>query len=220
MASSTKRIPLTKHRVLAAAVQLADRDGIEALTMRKLAEELGVEAMSIYYHVPNKEAVLDGVVDLVFAEANESAASLPRTEWKAAIRARILTARAVLLRHKWAPDVIQSRAGLSASGAIHVDAVVGTFRSGGFTFDEIHHALHVLGSRLYGFTQEIGDDPSSPGDTASLAAVAERVPNLLGMFAEIAHDDPETTLGWCDAQFEFEFALDLILDGLEQRRHR
>lgn len=218
MSTPAKRLPVTKDRVIATAVRLADQDGIDSLTMRKLAEELGIEAMSVYYHVPNKEAVLNGVVEHVFADINAASATLPPAEWKAALRARILAARAVLLQHKWAPEVIQSRTGLSPSGAIHVDAVVGTFRAGGFTFDEIHHAMHVLGSRLFGYTQDIGDDQSSNNDSATLAAVADKVPNLLAMFAEIAHDDPDGTLGWCDDQFEFEYALDLILDGIEQRR--
>lgn len=186
--------------------------------MRHLAEELGVEAMSLYYHLPNKEAVLDGIVDLVFAEVNEAAAELPVQEWKPALRARILAARTVLLRHRWAPAVIQSRPGMSPSGALHVDAVIGIFRSGGFTFDAIHHAMHVLGSRLFGFTQEIGDDSGSDTDAATMAAMADRLPNLIGMLAEVMHDDPDSTLGWCDDAFEFEYALDLILDGLEQRR--
>ena len=218
MPPSTDRLPLTQDRVLRTAVELADAHGIEALTMRRLAEELGVEAMSLYYHLPNKEAVLDGVVELVFDEVNQEAAALPAAGWKSALRARILTARDVLLRHRWAPEVLQTRDGMSAAAAIHADAVIGILRTGDFSFDTIHHAMHVLGSRMFGFSQEIGEDSGSGKGPERLAGIADRLPNLLGMLAEVVHDDPDSTVGWCDDQVEFEYALDLILDGLERQR--
>ena len=226
MASTTERIPLTRERVLIAAVELADDTGVESVTMRRLAEQLGVEPMSLYYHLPNKEAILDGIVDLVFREVAETAGPFraPATAegWKATLRARILAARTVMLRHPWVPALLDSRTGLGAAQAGHVDAVVGTMRSGGFSYDLIHHAMHALGSRMFGFTQELGEEggSSDAADADALAQMAEHVPNLAAMLAVVAHDDPDSTLGWCDDQFEFEFGLDLILDGLEQKHAR
>jgi AcrR family transcriptional regulator len=230
--ATERRTPLTRDRVLRTAVELADDAGVASLTMRRLAEQVGVEPMSLYYHVPNKEAILDGIVDLVFREVEESAGTFedgtvseaPASDaaWKSALRARILTARRVMLRHPWVPALLDSRSGLGLAQARYVDAVVGTLRSGGLSYDLIHHAMHALGSRMFGFTQELGDDAGSgdAGDPDALAQMAEHVPNLAAMLAVVAHDDPDSTLGWCDDQFEFEFGLDLILDGLERQHAR
>ena len=221
------RAPLTRERVLSTAVELADAHGIEAVTMRRLADELGVEAMSLYHHLPNKEAVLNGVVDLIMLEV---AAAIERVEpvepvepvervepvetpWKAALRARILASRTVMLRHRWAPALIESRTAIGLPGAQHRDGIVRTMHEGGLTYDLIHHAMHALGSRSYGFVQEM-DDSSGSSDLAPMAAM---LPNLVAMLAEVSHDDPSSTLGWCDDQTEFEFGLDLLLDGLERR---
>jgi AcrR family transcriptional regulator len=233
-----RRAPLTRERVLHTAVEMADEAGIAAVTMRRLAEQLGVEPMSLYYHLPNKEAILDGIVDLVFREVEEAAGdfeapaqtpSVPDPSWKAALRARILAARRVMLRHPWVPALLDSRSGLGLAQARYVDAVVGTLRSGGLSYDLIHHAMHALGSRMFGFTQELGEEPGASGgaggagetgEADALAQMAEHVPNLAAMLAVVAHDDPESTLGWCDDQFEFEFGLDIILDGLERLHAR
>jgi AcrR family transcriptional regulator len=218
------RIPLSRRRVFQAAVKLADAHGIEALTMRRLAEELGAEAMSLYHHVANKEQVLDGVVELVADEINDAVDRIggdlaKPADWKGVVRRRILAAREVMLRHKWAPSVFESRTSMSLAVVRYHDALVGLMRAGGFTYDQIHHALHALGSRALGFTQELFNP--APGDEqsgADLAALADQVPNLVGMLAEVAHDDPDSTLGWCDDQTEFEFGLDLLLDGLDRLR--
>ncbi len=221
--STDRRAPLTRDRVLRTAIDLADAGGFDALTIRRLAEQLGVEAMSLYYHVPNKEAILDGVVDLVFREIEESVGGfdVPATDatWKETLRARILGARAVLLRHPWAPGVMETRADLGLTMARYVDSVVGIMRSGGLSFDLIHHAMHALGSRMYGFSQELmSDDNDDDAGDDTLAQMAEHVPNLAAMLTVVRHDDPDSTLGWCDDQFEFEFGLDIILDGLERKR--
>lgn len=218
------RIPLSRERVLRAAVKVADEGGIEALTMRRLADELGAEAMSLYYHVAKKEDVLVGVVDLIAAEINDAAGRIgaPATgaAWKSALRQRILTARDVFLRHPWAPGVFETRASTSPAVMQYFDGVVGLMRDGGFSNDLAHHALHALGSRALGFSQELLD-PGGAGeapDPAVAEAMARQYPHLAGMLMEVAHDDPESTLGWCDDQFEFEFGLDLILDGLDRMR--
>lgn len=216
-----RRAPLTRDRVLRSAIELADGAGIDALTVRRLAERLGVEAMSLYYHVPNKEAILDGIVELVFAEVEEQVGgfAVPEADaaWQAALRTRILGARRVMLRHPWAPALMDSRSGLAPTTARYVDSVVGTLRSGGLSYDLIHHAMHALGSRMFGFSQELGESDDS-GDDAELEQMAGFVPHLAAMLAVVRHDDPDSTLGWCDDQYEFEFGLDLILDGLERKR--
>ncbi|GAA0588779.1 TetR/AcrR family transcriptional regulator [Actinomadura livida] len=220
------RIPLSRRRVLRAAVRLADRDGIDSLTMRQLAQELGVEAMSLYHHVANKEAVLDGVAEVVLGEVmvavDEVEAPSPDADWRAALRARILAAREVFLGHRWAPQVLESRTTTNPLVIAYYDRVVAILRAGGFSFELAHRALHVLGSRALGFTQELfrPDGTGTPDEEAAalMEQMADRFPNIVGMLADAVHDDPDGTLGFCDDQFEFEFALDLILDGLERRR--
>lgn len=211
--------------MLRAAVKIADSDGIEALTMRRLAEELGAEAMSLYYHVANKEDVLNGIADVVVAEINDivDQIDVPSTgrRWKAAVRRRILAAREVLLRHPWAPSVFETRTSTSPAVLLYYDGLLKLMRDGGFSYDRIHHALHALGSRALGFAQEMFDPSGGTGGdetTAALQTMADKIPHLVGMFMEVAHDDPDSTLGWCDDQTEFEFGLDLILDGLDRMR--
>ncbi|WP_067822962.1 TetR/AcrR family transcriptional regulator [Actinomadura kijaniata] len=220
------RVPLSRRRVLRAAVELADRDGLDSLTMRRLAQEVGVEAMSLYHHVANKEAVLDGVVEVVLEEVMAAVDAVeappPEQDWRAALRARILAAREVFLRHRWASRVLETRTDTSPAVIAYYDHVVAVLRAGGFTFDLAHRALHVLGSRALGFTQELFRPDGARSADAEAAAMMERMadrfPNIVGMLADAVHDDPEGTLGFCDDQFEFEFALDLILEGLERRR--
>jgi AcrR family transcriptional regulator len=224
--SAQPRVPLSKERVFRAAITVADEGGIESLTMRRLAEELGVEAMSLYYHVANKEAVLDGVVDAVVGEIEEAVGGFDQpsngADWKTAMRERILTARLVLLRHKWAPGVIETRTTMSPLLMLYFDALLGIFREGGFSYDMAHHAMHALGSRMLGFTQELfepeNEDDGEEEAMAMLEQMSDRLPYIVGMMTEISHDDPDSTLGWCDDQTEFEFGLDLILDGLERLR--
>jgi len=222
-ATTEQRTPLNRERVLRAAVEVADGGGIESLTMRNLAQHLGVEAMSLYYHVANKEALLDGVVEVIVSEIREAVASDegpdPEEGWKTAMRTRILTARTVLLRHRWAPEVIEKRSTMSPAIVLYYEGVLEIFRKGGFSYDLAHHALHALGSRALGFTQELfqpdGNADEQVGEEM-LAEMANELPHLFGMLSEIAHDDPDSTLGWCDDQAEFEFGLDLMLDGLER----
>jgi AcrR family transcriptional regulator len=219
------RIPLSRERVLLAAVKLADEGGLGSLTMRRLAEALGAEAMSLYYHVANKEEVLDGIVEVVAGEINEAVdrIDLPSqgAAWQKAVRQRILTARQVLLRHRWAPSVFETRTNANPAVLRYLDGLLGLMRDGGFSYDLGHQALHALGSRALGFTQEMfvpGDGAPAEPDPAMFEQMAEQLPHLAGMMMEVAHDDPDSTLGWCDDQAEFEFGLDLILDGLDRLR--
>lgn len=210
------RAPLTRERVLRAAIALADEEGLGAVTMRRLAEALKAEAMSLYYHVSKKDDILDGMIDLISTEIYQAAAQVSGDDWKSAVRQRILSARKVLLRHRWAPGLLSTRTTASPAVLAHHDALVGLMHEGGLSYDLIHHGLHALGSRAMGFAQELFDPGSGPVTDEQLEAMAAGLPNMAGMLREVAHDDPESTLGWCDDQFEFEFGLDLILDGLER----
>ncbi len=224
--ATKRRTPLSRERVLKAAVKLADRDGLDSLTMRKLADDLGVEAMSLYYHVANKEALLDGVVDVVVAEIEEDLGGftedLVDSNWKKTMRQRILTARSVMLKHPWAPDVLETRTTISPRMMLYFNSLLGIFRQGGITYDLAHHALHALGSRAIGFSQELFRPDSNAGADEedmeeAFEAMAAQLPYLVGMLAEVVHDDgPDETLGWCDDQTEFEFGLDVILDGIDR----
>jgi AcrR family transcriptional regulator len=208
---------LNTERVLAAAVEMADKSGVESVTMRALAQRLGVEAMALYNHVVNKEEMLDGMVDVVLTEINDATAGISG-DWKNAMRQRVLAAREVFLRHRWAPGVLESRMDLPASFNRYYDSVIGLFREGGFSTDLTHHGLHALGSRVLGFTQEPWDDSQPLPDPTFIAQqMAGEYPNIAAMLIDVSHE-ADTTLGWCDDQVEFEFALDLLLDGLERLR--
>jgi AcrR family transcriptional regulator len=194
--------------------------------MRNLAESLGVEAMSLYYHVANKEALLDGVVEVILDEILDAAGSvsapLPEEDWKTAMRSRILAAREVMLRHKWAPPVFETRTSMNPPLLHYYHGLLEIWRRAGFSYDLAHHGLHVLGSRALGFTQELFEpDAGSDDDQANdemMSQLAEQLPYLVEMLSEITHEGPDSTLGWCDDQTEFEFGLDLTLDGLDRLR--
>lgn len=214
------RVPLTRDRVVRAAVTLADADGLGAVSMRRLGQELGVEAMSLYNHVSNKEDLLDGMAEYVI-DAIERVE--PDDDWKAAARAQMLAAREVMYLHPWAPDLFESRVNMTPTMLGYFDSLIGILRHGGLSLDLIHHSMHVLGSRLLGFTQELFDDSDASEHQdemveALMTEMADVYPNLVAMMALIVHDD-ESILGegGCDDQVEFVFAVDLMLDGIEQR---
>ena len=216
------RLRLSRDRVLRAAVALADEGGIEALTMRRLAEKLGAAPMSLYYHVANQEALLDGIADLMLREIIEATEKIGASsgEWRTILRQRVLAAREILLLHPWAPALIQSRTDATPSSIRYFDSLIGLLLAAGFSVDLTHHALHALGSRALGFTQELYED-SEPLDDEALQSLIEQIgdeyPNVAAMVKGVSHDT-DTTLGFCDDQFEFEFGLDIILDGLERLR--
>lgn len=214
------RQPLTKERILDAAVALADEEGIGALSMRRLAQELGVVPMALYKHVANKDELLDGMVDVVVGEIDPPLADVG---WKSAIRERVLSARRSLLRHPWASRVLESRTDPTPRVIAYMDAMIGILRGGGFSIDLTHHAMHAMGSRALGFSQELFDDtPEDPPQVQAIMAqrLAEQFPNISEMVAAISHDDESVVGLGCDDQFEFEFALDLMLDGLERLQSR
>jgi AcrR family transcriptional regulator len=213
---SEPRAPLSKERVVRAAVSLADEGGIASLSMRKLADVLGVEAMSLYHHVAGKEEILDGMVDAVFGEIR-----LPSNgaSWKAALRERAISVREALRRHPWAVGVLESRANAGAATLQHHDAVLGALRAAGFSIAGAAHAYSVLDAYIYGFAlQELNLPFRDAKDLEKVAEAflrgfpADRYPNLAEVTVEhvlkpgYAYGD------------EFEFGLDLILDGLERIR--
>jgi AcrR family transcriptional regulator len=213
--NTTPRLPLSKERVLQAAVELADRGGSEAVSMRKLGQSLGVDAMSLYHHVQNKGDILDGIVDAVVGEID---ASPTDADWRTAMRQLVMAAREVMLRHPWAPRVIELRPTPGPATLRNMEKALAILRDGGFSMDLTHHAIHVLGSRILGFNQDLYDD-SDVGDpeVAALAArqMADQYPRVSELALAATH---EGGLGGCDDDVEFAFGLDLILDGFERLR--
>ncbi|HXN57439.1 MAG TPA: TetR/AcrR family transcriptional regulator C-terminal domain-containing protein, partial [Candidatus Angelobacter sp.] len=153
-----RRAPLSRDRVLRAAVALADKAGIESLSMRRLAEDLGVVPMALYKHVANKEELLDGMIDVVVGEIDPPVAG---AGWKSAVRQRILSARRALLRHPWASQVMESKQNPTPLVLAYMDTMIGLFRAGGFSVNLTHHVMHTIGSRVLGFSQELFNDSST-----------------------------------------------------------
>ncbi|WP_231554521.1 TetR/AcrR family transcriptional regulator C-terminal domain-containing protein [Arthrobacter sp. L77] len=218
---------LSRAAVLTAAVALADGQGVGGLNMRTLAEDLGVVPMALYKHVSSKEDLLDGMVDVIVAEIDPP---LEGQEWRTTVRSRVLSARAVLQRHRWARQVLETRTTRTPAVLAYTDSFIGMFLDRGFSVDLTHHVMHALGSRMWGFTQELFDARetpagdaavdsasagSAPPDAAQLEAMARRFPNVLRIARAAAHDDDGVVGRGCDDQYEFEFALDLLLDGIE-----
>lgn len=208
-----RRQPLTSSRVLAGAIELADRIGIEPFTIRKLAAHLEVKPMTIYHHVASKDAIIDGMVDIVFGEID-----LPPTDgdWKPAIRHRSISARAVLNRHPWATPLMESRTSPGPATLQHHDAVLGCFRRAGFSLALTAHAYAVVDSFVYGFALQEASLPfggsEEIGDLA--ASIIEPLPT--DAYPYLAEFTGEHVLqpGY-DFGASFEIGLDLLLDGLE-----
>ena len=212
------RIPLTRERVLDAAIALADAAGIESLTMRKLGQELGVEAMSLYNRVANKDDVLQGMVDRVMGEIDLSSLE---GDWKPAMRLRAISARDTFARHPWASSLVASRTTPGPATLRHHNAVIGCLRRGGFSIDLAAHAFSALDSYVYGFAIQEANLPLRSSDEA--AGVAGDILGQLpaGEYPYFAEMIVEHALkpGY-DYRAEFEIGLDLILDGFERLRDR
>jgi AcrR family transcriptional regulator len=216
LADTLERRPLSRERVLRAAVALADRDGVDAVSMRRLALELRVDAMALYRRVRDKNDIVDGATDAVIAEIKVGELA---GDWQTAMRELAMAARGVMLRHPWAPRVITDRKQVGPSALRHIDRVLLILERGGFTLEMAHHALHVLGSRPLGFTQDPFDDSqqarSEPPPAEEVARAFAAYPNVAKLAVAARHDG---ALGGCDDDFEFKFGLDLILEGLERQR--
>jgi len=206
--------------VLRAAVARADKAGIESLSMRRLAEELGVVPMALYKHVANKEELLDGMIDVVVGEIDPPVAG---AGWKSAVRQRILSARRALLRHPWASQVMESKQNPTPLVLAYMDTMIGLFRAGGFSVNLTHHVMHTIGSRVLGFSQELFNDSSTIDPEVAAAMMRElgpKFPNVLAIATAASHEEASVVGPGCDDQYEFEFALDLLLDGFERLLQR
>ena len=213
---SKPRTPLSRERVLRTAVALADERGVGELTMRKLAKELGVEAMSLYNHVANKDDLHDGMIDLVFSEIEPPAAG---GDWKGELRKRAVSTRAALLRHRWAVGEMEGRTSHGPSNLKVHDAVLGCLRAAGFSVEMTVHAMSVQDAYIYGFALQQTDMSSqTPED---FAAVAQR---QMAEYADALADYPNlvevvgghVAKAGYDYEAEFLFGLDVILDGLDR----
>jgi AcrR family transcriptional regulator len=213
--TSDPREPLTRERVLAAAIGLADREGIDALSMRKLGQALGVEAMSLYNHVKNKDDILDGIVDMVVSKFELPE---PGTDWKAAIRRTAMTAHDVLVQHPWAASLMLSPARMSSARLRYMEGILGSLRQGGFSAEMTHHAYHALDSHISGFTLWQVHFQFDPKEADDIAA------NFLGKLGPdtypylLEHAGEHMKEARPEDEGEFAFGLDLILDGLERLR--
>jgi AcrR family transcriptional regulator len=218
MTTSETRTQLSRERVLRAAVEYADRHGLEALSMRKLADGLGAGAMSLYHYVPNKTDLIDGMVDIVFGEIE-----LPTTDvdWKTAMRRRAVSTREALNRHRWAVGHMEGRTTHGASNLRLHDAVLGCLRAAGFSIETTVHAYSVQDSYIYGFALQETDMSSETAE--DFAAEAQR---QMREYAAVLADYPHLVevvgghvaeAGY-DYESEFLFGLDLILDGLDRLR--
>ncbi len=207
---------LNRDLVLRTALELADTYGIEALTMRKLAQELSVEAMSLYHHVANKDALLDGMIDLVSAEIE-----LPSKEddWKNALRVRAISAHEALVRHPWAIGLMESRSAPGPATLRQHDAVLGCLREGGFSLPATAHAYSLLDSYIYGFALQEINLPFQNADEATDVAATMMAQIPVGEFLYLKEIATEHVLqpGYSYAH-EYEIGLDLILDGIERLR--
>lgn len=205
------RRPLTRERVLRTAVRLADKGGIESLSMRRLAKELGVEAMSLYNHVANKDEILGGMIDLVASEIE-----LPSDEadWKAAVRRSAISSRDVLVRHRWAAGIWMSSQGGGTARLRHADWLLRTLREAGLSKDLTYHAFHILEAYVLGLTLQQLSFPYKMEELPGLAAnflrqlPADEYPDFIEHVRQ--HMEPHGDEGG------FEVGIDLILEGLER----
>jgi AcrR family transcriptional regulator len=209
--TAARRAPLSRERVLRAAIALADEGGIESLTMRGLGQALGVEAMSLYNHVSNKDDLLDGMVDVVVGDIVVPPSG---TDWRIAMRARCISAHEILLAHPWAALQITSRFTIGPGMTRYLDATLGRLREGGFSVDGALDAWNALDSHLYGFTLQELNLPFEVEQSSAVSASvlpqipAEQFPYVVEVIGHVmAHGRRE----------DFQFGLDLILDGLERR---
>jgi AcrR family transcriptional regulator len=215
MGTDTPRLPLTRERILRAALELADESGIEALTMRKLGQALGFEAMSLYNHVANKDDVLDGILDLVLDETEPPSLD---EEWDAAVRRSAISVHDALRRHTWAAGLLMSPGRVRPARLRYMDALLGRLRQAGFSAETTYTTYHVLDGHIFGFSLWETSHTYTPEQAASLAArfareiVADEYPYLHEHAQQHFDEGPHREVA------AFEFGLDLILDGLKRVR--
>ena len=205
------RTPLSRDRILSAALELADKGGIQSLTMRKLGQALGFEAMSLYNHVANKDDVLDGILDLVLAESEPPSAA---EDWETAIRSSAVSVHDALRRHPWACALLMSPARVRPARLHYMDSLLGRLREAGFSADTTYHAYHVLDGHIFGFSLWETSHTYTPAEVSDFTAMFARMitpdayPYLHEHAAQHMSEGPHREVS------AFEFGLDLILDGL------
>lgn len=212
--SPVPRRPLSKDRILRAAVTLADQSGLASLTMRRLGRELGVEAMSLYKHVSSKDEILDGMVDMVVGDIEIPE---PGSDWKTAMRKRAVSARQVLRRHPWAIGLFESRGAFGPAVLRYIDAIIASLRAGGFTVEIAGHAFSLLDNYVYGHViQEISFETSMEEGEATQPILQHLQGDQYPHLAELVTLQEATSP--FDYDTEFEFGLNLILDALDAVR--
>jgi AcrR family transcriptional regulator len=210
--STNVRTPLSRERILQAALRLADEGGVGSLSMRRLGRELGFEAMSLYNHVSNKDDLLDGLLDLVLRETE---APSPDGDWDAAIRASAISVHRTLRRHPWASALLMSPDHVLRARLEYMDSLLGRLRSAGFSAETTYHAYHVLDAHIFGFSLWQAGHSLKAEDLPDLAAdFVRRFP--LDDYPHLAEHFQQHISGALDSVSAFEFSLDLILDGLRQ----
>lgn len=210
-----RRAPLSRDRILRAAIKLADRHGLDALSMRRLATTLKVEAMSLYNHIANKDELLDGMVDTVIGEITWPTRG---GDWKSNLRARATSQLAVMTAHPWAPMLIVSRISVGANRLGFIDATLATLREAGLSWHDVDRAWNTMDNYIYGFAMQQQNFPVDPEEYAAAAAAylpmlpASLYPHMYELSSHVAD-------GSHDGTPDFAFGLDLILDGLERLRN-
>ena len=208
------RIPLTRDRVLQAAIRIADEEGLDALTMRRLGQELDVQAMSLYNHVANKEDLRHGIVEIVMGEVEVPSDA---ADWKAALRSSAISAYEAFIRHPWACSLHNATPRISDARMLWMEGVLKTLRQAGFSPNMTHHAYHALDSHITGFTLWVVSMPFDSREEL-LDMAAEFIPQIPDQYPYVIEhakehlEDPDP-----NEPSEFEFGLDLILEGLERR---
>ena len=215
--NSQPRTKLSRERVLAAAIDLADDGGIESLTMRKLAQKLGVEAMTVYYYFAKKDDIVDGILDLVVSEIEVPAAG---GDWRVAVRQSAISAHKVLLRHPWACTLMMSPARVRPARLRYMESLLGRLREAGFSAEMTHHAYHAVDSHIIGFTMWIVGYSTGIRALPDSGASLRRELTLAEYPYLVEHMEEHRRKSGREGESEFEFGLRLILDGLEKIRIR
>ncbi|MBF0689555.1 MAG: TetR/AcrR family transcriptional regulator C-terminal domain-containing protein [Cellulomonas sp.] len=212
MSTAPARPSLDRTRVLDAAVTLADGIGLEAMSMRRLADALEVTPMALYKHVAHREALVDGMVERIVRDIAPAPHGQP---WKLALRTRILSARDVMTTHPWAQAAVETRTSAGPAVLSYMDSLIEVMLGGGLSVDLVHHAMHALSTRMWGLTRDVLPTPTLPADPAereqAVTDLAATYPAIIRMATTASHAG-----AGCDADAEFAFALDLLLDGVER----
>lgn len=207
-----KRLPLDPQRIVSAAFAIADISGLDALTMRRLADALSVTPMALYKHVANRQELVDLMVDALVAEIPSPN---PTGEWALQLRAQIVGARDSMRQHPWAQSAIESRTVASPLVLGYMDSLMAIMFDGGLSADLVHHAMHALSTRMWGFTRDVMPTPTAPADPeereAAIEEFARHYPAIFRMATTAPHAGEA-----CDDDLEFAFALDLLIDGFER----